>query len=340
MPEYPDDVHFSDVIDGGNDVFIDVDGKNVYKSTILKQICKEKPLSSDRLRKVRGLSKYVGAENTRINLNDVITNGDPLIIEHNKKMKVTLVVKIWNGDHVVDMLPSADLEILSTSVEVRELKLVEVGSSLFSTGEYASDLLKIRGSHCITVKPEISLNPPEGCSVFYFDKQLINDIGVHLTLQHSAAENDGSSAMPSSSSSSSDVKCKVTKCKKTLPLKEMRNHIGKHIVKGEIPESDNLCGFCGVQGCRAYLQGSSSGGTRHFNKPMSDCIYYYHYKKVGEKATRYTPCTNRIISCPICNIYIWSYNMSTHYRKSHDGEDTSEVIISQLEKNLLKNSKF
>lgn len=56
-----DNVQLSEIIDNSK-VFLEIDGKVVYKSTILKQINKESPLSSDRLRRVRVLSKFVGSE--------------------------------------------------------------------------------------------------------------------------------------------------------------------------------------------------------------------------------------------------------------------------------------
>ena len=346
-----DDIQLSEVIDNA-EVFIEIDGKNVYKSTILKQINKEAPLSSDRLRRVRGLSKFISSEKDQTNLNDAISLGDPLIVEHQKKMVVAVVMKIMDGDHPKEFVSASDLQNLSTRVVVRELKLKEVECNLYSTGEYASEELTVSGKNCMTIKPYISLNPPEGCSVYYFDKQLIQDIGVHLTLinvnqQQSSSRSTTSatvsaptSSTASASGSASGVTCKVCK-KKNIQLKDMRSHVGKHIVKRETgPASEHVCGFCGKEGCKHTLQKSSHSRDRVFNAPKSDCVYHYSYKKLGQKATRYTPCLNRITNCPVCNMYIWSYNLVPHYHNAHPEEDTDAVKIPEEEKNLLKKSKF
>jgi len=51
--------------------------------------------------------------------------------------------------------------------------------------------------------------------------------------------------------------------------------------------------------------------------------------KFGDKATRYTPCTNKVITCSLCNIL-----------QCHEEEDRSGVEISTKERQLLKKSKF
>ena len=363
-----DDVELSEIIDSNanGEVYLEIDGKNVYKSTILKQINKESPLSADRLRKVRGLSKFVGSEKAQTNLNDAISIGDPLIVEHQKKMMVTVVVKIFDGDHNKEFVCSSDLQKLSMRVVVKELKLKEVDSNLYSTGEYASEMFTVSGKNCMTVKPDVSLNPPEGCSIYFFDKQLIQDIGVHLTLlgnsnqmpgcSRSASSSAPSASAPSASASSASAssastssattsssatnegKCKI--CKKMVPLKNMRTHVGKHIQKKDVEHSENICGFCGKEGCKPSLEKSSKSGTKTFYTPKSDCLYHYTYKKMGKKATRYTPCTNRITTCPICNVYTWSYNLVPHYQIHHPEEDVAEVKIPIEEKNLLSKSNI
>ena len=115
------------------------------------------------------------------------------------------------------------------------------------------------------------------------------------------------------SATGSDAKlvlCKV--CKKKVPLKDMRTHVGRHIALNDIGLNENTCGFCGQEGYRSHLSKSSLSKNKAFYSPMSDCIYFYAYKKVGKKATRYTRCTNRITTCPLCNLYIWWYNLVPH----------------------------
>ena len=89
----------------------------------------------------------------------------------------------------------------------------------------------------------------------------------------------------------------------------------------------------------SILSNSSLSKNKAFYSPMSDCIYFYAYKKVGKKATRYTRCTNRITTCPLCNLYIWWYNLVPHYLNVHPAEDTDNISIPKEEIELLKKSK-
>ena len=280
-------------------------------------------------------------------MNDALTPGDPLIVEHEKKIKLCIIIKLFDCDHSKEFVNLKDLEKLSVTVKVRELKLKEVNNDLFSTGEYTSEVLSVSGRNCMTVKPAISLDPPEGCAIYFFDKQMIQDIGVHLTLIE-ANQPSSSWAMPQFSSSSSlssnvsatgsDAKLVLGKVckKKKVPLKDMRTHMGRHIALNDIGLNENTCGFCGQEGCRSYLSNSSLSKNKAFYSPMSDCIYFYAYKKVGKKATRYTRCTNRITTCPLCNLYIWWYNLVPHYLNVHPAEDIDSISIPKEEIELLK----
>ncbi|XP_066920943.1 uncharacterized protein [Clytia hemisphaerica] len=161
--EEVDGVELVDVIDSDRNVlsYFEVGGKNVYKATVLKQISKEKPLSADRLRKVRGLSKFASDSQEKVSLNDTISVGDPIIAEVEKQMKISVVVGIKDGDHAKTLIPSKDLDNISVQVQVRELEITEVDGRLYSTGKCVSDPLLVKGKNCMTIKPEISLNPPK-----------------------------------------------------------------------------------------------------------------------------------------------------------------------------------
>lgn len=341
------DAELTDIIGCRDKVlpYLEVEGKNVFKASILKQISKENPLSADRLRKVRGLSKFTTNEQEKADLNDVVSVGDPIMAEYQKRMKVTVVTGIKDGDHALTVIPSQDLEKMSVKVTARELELCEVDGKLFSTGKYLSPQFTVMGKNVMTLKPDLSLNPPKNCTIYSFDKQLINDICVHLTInadQPTCTDVQTSSSTTSSGTTGADeasqrIKCKF--CKRLVIHKEMRAHVGKHIVKGEIKVTQKLCGFCGVEGCSFSFEKSSASGSRSFYIPASNCLYFYKYKKIGDKATKYTPCTNKIISCPTCNMYMWTYNMSKHFEENHPSEP-NEFSISEEEKKILKRSKF
>ena len=99
------------------------------------------------------------------------------------------------GDHVKNFIKSEDLNNASVKVE------------------YISEDITVCGKKCMTVRPDISMNPPEGCSNYHFDKQLLQDITAHLIIQDES--------MPTSSAtatSSESAACKICK-KKKIPLK-------------------------------------------------------------------------------------------------------------------------
>ena len=57
--------------------FLDIDGKSVFKASILKAVSNETPLSKDRLRKVRGLSKFCSEVGASVDVDDIVSIGDP-----------------------------------------------------------------------------------------------------------------------------------------------------------------------------------------------------------------------------------------------------------------------
>ena len=113
-------------------------------------------------------------------------------------------------------------------------------------------------------------------SKFYFNLQMINDIGVHLII----SDPDESNVV-----SDTNKSIKVTKkcfiCSKYILHQEMRAHIGGHILREEVAGL-NICGFCGRDVCSIELQASSKKGTTKFFKiNRQDCPYFFDY---GRKA--------------------------------------------------------
>ena len=108
------------------------------------------------------------------------------------------------------------------------------------------------------------------------------------------------------------IKCKL--CEKQLLDKKMRKHIGSHIL---IDSLEDVCGFCGMSGCSiGIVQGSGRGKTAS-KIISSDCEYRVKLSlKAAEKSTKSSPCTNRPVTCSLCNVTEWSYNMLGHMKKN------------------------
>ena len=66
-----------------HDPQIEIDGKHVYKATAVKSLFSANPLSKDRLRRVRGLSKFtdVGEDTpSDLSIDSSVMVGDPLLV--------------------------------------------------------------------------------------------------------------------------------------------------------------------------------------------------------------------------------------------------------------------
>ncbi|KAI1795787.1 hypothetical protein LXA43DRAFT_1090426 [Ganoderma leucocontextum] len=169
-----------------------------------------------------------------------------------------------------------------------------------------------------TLKPSDSLpyryrNGPEDAAL------TVPDIPVFISTEKPA---DGNSP----------VACYL--CRSKIPLKNMRNHVGHHIMYSmrDVPDAllkgDEVdvpvepCGFCGREDKCITL--FTKKGTTH--KIASSCPY--HYKSMAyttaAKPSKTTPCTNVPIHCLLCPLTstgqpatIWKYNAMTHLFVSH-----------------------
>ena len=70
----------------------------------------------------------------------------------------------------------------------------------------------------------------------------------------------------------------------------MRQHVGIHILRGDYPPAENVCGHCGVW---TYIMGSTLHKTRyikktntHYYKVTSNCPYFVHHVKTPKALTQ------------------------------------------------------
>jgi hypothetical protein len=111
----------------------------------------------------------------------------------------------------------------------------------------------------------------------------------------------------------------------------MRNHVGKHILKGHMSENPNRCRFCGGLECTVGLQHfywlQGYGDSKRFNV-VSNWDYFWDFSKT-KNISNSNPCQNRPTECSECETLEWSYNMKEHYRISHPEIQTCPHEISQ-----------
>ena len=92
----------------------------------------------------------------------------------------------------------------------------------------------------------------------------------------------------------------------------LRQHIGQHMLQGHIKSHENLCGFCGT------VCGSNNEIVLKTGNIKSSCKYFYNYSSgAAVKSSKRSPCTNRLVPCPSCDVAIWTYNIATHYINRH-----------------------
>ena len=208
-----------------------------------------------------------------------------------------------------------------------KLETKESNGRLYWCGDYIGVPFEVAGNTCMPIKPYIDVNPPLDMSKYYFDMQMINDIGVHLIVSN---PDDANVVTGSDSTIQVNKKCFV--CKKSVKHQEMRGHIGGHILRDDICGA-NICGFCGRDVCTIEQQTTSKKGALKYHKiSRQDCPYYFDY---GRKAasSKKNPCTNRVIHCPIkgCISTIWIYNAKPHYEEKHpEIVDIPEINIKEL----------
>ena len=132
------------------------------------------------------------------------------------------------------------------------------------------------------------------------DHLLISDLPVHLTVKKLTGEDE--------------IECLLchNETSKKFKLKDMRSHVGKHILFEfrNIAQFSTLkpgavigldpCGWCGRDGCLTQL--SKKGNTLASPIVTSSCEYHYGKMAYGRAATcsQSSPCSNVPIHCPVC----------------------------------------
>ncbi|EIW60546.1 uncharacterized protein TRAVEDRAFT_45796 [Trametes versicolor FP-101664 SS1] len=123
-------------------------------------------------------------------------------------------------------------------------------------------------------------------------------------------------------------------CTKTIKLRDMRSHVGTHILRSQVGISEPLltrkpgpshpCGFCGLSGCSIALR--SAGKKMEIR---SNCKYHYDFSyNAALRSTANGPSTNVPVHCPICPIdpgtqlppSYWRYNLEDHIHHDHAEE--------------------
>ena len=79
-------------------------------------------------------------------------------------------------------------------MEVRKISTKKHEEKIIWTGNCEGNAFTVVGTMGIPIKPIVDPNPPQNMGKYHFDKQLIQDTGVHLTISKQSRTPSASSA--------------------------------------------------------------------------------------------------------------------------------------------------
>ena len=287
-----------------------------HKSTVLKQTFVGCRVSKDRLRRVQGMSKFVREKENRLDLDDVLIQGDAVLYLQKKTPKLGSVTKIHKAGKKVKMLNGVEIHAENVSLFVKELALDDIGTAFEWSGSHSNDSeLKVPGKFCHTFQPE--LNVKEDKVTYSFDKSLMFDLAQYLGISV-----PGSQPSTSTTATSNDPALKQCfLCSSRIVLEKMKIHVGRHILNGN-SEERYPCGYCGRGACQNKLGAPTRKNNELFyNKVESNCPYFVNVVRRVKKASSRFPCLNYLNKCALCQGDVWLYNIAHHYKDMHPGAD-------------------
>ena len=154
-----------------------IEGKYFYKASVIRQVLNTSSLSAskDRLRRVRGVSKYADDKSVDIDIEDMIILGDRLIFTVGSSVKLGSVKDIQRGGKKVKYIPGSALQDENVIVNLLELDLEDDGAEMKWQGNH-KDSFKIERKFCNSVQPEIKIEGDK--PIYILNNSLIMDIGI------------------------------------------------------------------------------------------------------------------------------------------------------------------
>lgn len=312
---------------------VEVDGKLMYKASIIRQLFTGEGASKDRLRRVQGLSRFAGTSDSDSDLHDMLLVGDPIVVYGLLIPQICITKKILVGNKEQKSIEGPNITKSTTCFLVHESILDDKVGKLVWTGRFKGEPFKVLGNKCQSIKPDLLEDGVEG--KYFFDKQLIIDLGVQFTIQSNPnnVPNASTSRKVEETQKQKVIKKKCFICKKFFNKEKMREHVGGHILRGDVDKNDpNICGFCGRNVCRNNLEVSSITHGKPSYKIGGNCSYRENKARAPKQSSVRQPCTNWLIKCAICDAHIWSYMGERHYKFVHP-DDACPKFIAQDEIN-------
>ena len=304
-----------------HDPQIEIEGVPIYKATFVKNAFSSNPLSSDRLRRVRGYTRFEEEADNVASTDDTLMAGDPILVSHQGALLICVIKAIKKADQRCKSLNICDLNRLNVSFTVQRLQLESSNDYFFWNEELIGEEFTVVGPNCYAVQPK--LKEHDGSYRYSFEKQILSELSVSIETASTSDSNSNAAVL----SSSHKVSCRV--CGLMIPLNKMRQHIGCHLVRNTI-SGINICGFCGGNSCENILTQTSRKKTTAFFKIQSNCQYFVQLKRKPQFSVR-NPCSNYVTLCQICSASVWTYNMKCHYTEHHPAEESVPSHITDEE---------
>ena len=133
---------------------------------------------------------------------------------------------------------------------------------------------------------------------------------------------------------------------------QLLTHMGAHILYHKTASSlVNACGLCLSTGniCTIFLKkGKGADRPMTIDMKRSHCPNLYAMKiGTASKSTKYSPCTNIPLQCPLCpadSPAVWKYNLEKHIMARHPTSHLETLqhhyAISSLERDELKRRHY
>ena len=162
-----------------------VDNGYIYKASIVKSLFSSNPLSRDRLRKVRGLTKFTddstGNSDGQQAIESSLMVGDPLLVKVKDRLKIAKIEAIRVANRKVKTIEVDGLSKPNVMMDVKLLKVEENDGHFIWLGEFVGDSFRSSGTSCYAIQPE--LKEINGRDRFAFDKQFILDYDVAVNIE-------------------------------------------------------------------------------------------------------------------------------------------------------------
>ena len=243
--------------------------------------------------------------------------------------KIGSICSIKLGVKKVQSLQGSRLQDDNVFIDLRLMHCQEVEETIVWTGKADPNFITVPGRKCCTIQPSVN-ETGQIC----FSQTMFSDLGI-TWIPHQPTASEMEASVSADNNTTSKWKCKI--CAKDVQVKDMRCHIGRHILFGDVT-SNYPYGFCGLEGCTVRLAYRDKK-KRHSYVPDECCSYHSGTIRKAKQPSRRIPCLNYIDKCPKCGTFVWNYNLKRHFVDFHPNNNfISPVSDSEVE--AMKRSKL